>query len=236
MHVGRHRVDAAADVEVGPFLQPAVQLAALLQHAVLHVDLGALVARKGHVQARQHAQLQPAEPFDLVEEIGAETPVAEEQPRLAPGAALLAVLHEGPEGGHAGAGTDHDDRRVRRRPAGGSSDSNARRPASSRPPRPARRSAPSTCPGDRDCGPGTATRQSADRPRRSSPGSCWRSNTAVRAACGAWARTRGAGCPGSRSRGPGPAGRGRGYRPSTSRWRRPGPCPASRPGRRWPPA
>src|SRR5208283_4633855 len=67
MDVRGHGVDAAADVEVGPFLQPAVKLAALLQHAMLHVHLVALVAREGHVQPRQHAQFQPSQPFDLVQ-------------------------------------------------------------------------------------------------------------------------------------------------------------------------
>ena len=83
MYVGGHRADAAADVKCASFLQPTVQFAALLGHAVLHVDLLALVAREGHVQPREHAQLQPAEPLYLIEEIAAEAAVAEKQPRLA---------------------------------------------------------------------------------------------------------------------------------------------------------
>ena len=61
---------------------------------------------------RKHAGLVPTLPLDLVEEIGGEVLVAEEQP-VAPAASQgLALFHEGPEWRDARAGTDHDDARV----------------------------------------------------------------------------------------------------------------------------
>src|SRR5690348_15792122 len=51
--VGGHALGVAADVDVGARFEPAVELAAVLADAVLDVDLPALVAAEGRVEAGQ---------------------------------------------------------------------------------------------------------------------------------------------------------------------------------------
>jgi hypothetical protein len=47
VHIARHARGIAADIEMGAILQPAPQVRALFEHAVLDIDLLALVAGKG---------------------------------------------------------------------------------------------------------------------------------------------------------------------------------------------
>src|SRR5690348_4915639 len=75
MDVPGHVVGVAADVQVRAFLQPGVELPALLAQAVLHVDLLRGVAREGEVEAVQPAALQGVLPLDLVEEVAGEVAV-----------------------------------------------------------------------------------------------------------------------------------------------------------------
>src|SRR5690349_2173607 len=74
MHVARHSLGVAANVEMRAFLQPRIEVARPLLHPMLHVDLSGLVTRERHVHARQHAVLQELLPFALIEEIGGEVP------------------------------------------------------------------------------------------------------------------------------------------------------------------
>lgn len=71
----------AADIEVSACFEPSPDLGAVLQRAMLDVDLVGLVARKGGIEARQ--------------EIGGGVLVAEEQPVVAGGSALAALRQEG---------------------------------------------------------------------------------------------------------------------------------------------
>src|SRR5690606_19856003 len=112
VHVPGHALGIAADVEVRAPLQPLVQPPRLLPQPVLDVHLLRAVARERDVHAREHAFLAPAQPFELVEEIGGEAAVAVHEPVIAPVAVLGAVLDEGAERRDAGAGTDHDDGHV----------------------------------------------------------------------------------------------------------------------------
>src|SRR3546814_7049422 len=115
MHVLAHR-DRTADVGVGAALQPVVQVAAALTQALLHVGArgrgsgrgrgrsrvvsGGGVPREGEVEPMQLAGLQRPLPFELVQELAAEIPVAEEQPVAPTGTDGSALLHEAAERRH----------------------------------------------------------------------------------------------------------------------------------------
>ena len=83
-----------------------------LPEPVLDVDLLGLVARERDVHAGERSLGDGLLPVELVEEVVGEAALAEEQPALAPVAALAPVLDEGPERRHAGARADHHDRYV----------------------------------------------------------------------------------------------------------------------------
>src|SRR5260370_36456987 len=55
LHVPRHVLGVAADIDVGAFREPRPQVAADLAHAVLHVELLLAVARPGEREASEHA-------------------------------------------------------------------------------------------------------------------------------------------------------------------------------------
>src|SRR5665213_1896617 len=107
-----HAGGVAADVEVGPLLQPCEELFGVLLHTVLDVDLFALVARERRVQAGEEAVALHPEELLLVEIVGDGALFAEEEPVVAFVAVDLAVFEERAEGSDARAGTDHDDRSV----------------------------------------------------------------------------------------------------------------------------
>src|SRR3954469_2631520 len=109
VHVRRHPRRVAAEVEMGAFLAPGVEIAGALEHAVLDIGLVRAVAREGDVHAVEKAVLQPRLPFGLVKEVASKIALAEEQPGTAACAPRLALLKEGPIGGDSGAGADHDD-------------------------------------------------------------------------------------------------------------------------------
>src|SRR4051812_24787863 len=53
--VGGERLGVAADVEMGPLLEPGVEVPGLLQHAVLDVDLARAVPRESDVHPAERA-------------------------------------------------------------------------------------------------------------------------------------------------------------------------------------
>ncbi len=112
MHRRGHAVGIAADIDRRAVADPAIDIRGLLAQPVLHVDLLGLIARKRHIHAREHAVLQPALPFGLIQEVLGKAAVAKEQPALAARAGLLTLLHEGAERRDAGARPDHDERLV----------------------------------------------------------------------------------------------------------------------------
>src|SRR3546814_3680949 len=67
MHVRRHPVRIAADIEMRAFLKPAVDLPAALEQAMLDIDLPVLVARERHIHAAQQAVLQEPLPLELIQ-------------------------------------------------------------------------------------------------------------------------------------------------------------------------
>src|SRR5690606_12864354 len=101
-----------AHIQVRAAFQPVEQPSAVLFHSMLHVYLLLLVARKGHVHAREGAVLSVAQPFELVEEVAREVAVAEDQPVVALVTVLAAMLDKRAIGRDAGAGADHDDGRA----------------------------------------------------------------------------------------------------------------------------
>ncbi|CAB3833067.1 hypothetical protein LMG26842_01935 [Achromobacter dolens] len=112
VHVLGHAFGIAADIEMRALLQPRPELRAVLAHAVLHVDLGRLVARERQVQPCQQAVIAQRLQFVAIVEIAGRVPLAEKQPVAAAIAARPPFLQEGAERRHAGAGADHDHRRV----------------------------------------------------------------------------------------------------------------------------
>ena len=87
------------------------RVAADFTHAVLHVEFLGGVARPGQRQAGQHAFFIASN--SSVEEIAAAALMAEDQPVPARRFDGLALVQEGAEWRDAGAGSDHDDRRLR---------------------------------------------------------------------------------------------------------------------------
>lgn len=109
IHVGRHLLGVAADVEVRAVLEPCIQVLADAAQAVLHVLAGnTAVARKREVAAAQHTALHRILPFRLVQEFALEVTRTEEEPVASGGALRLAVLHEATERGDTRTGADHD--------------------------------------------------------------------------------------------------------------------------------
>ena len=113
LYVFGHARGVAAHVDVRALLQPLPQFGGFFADFVLHVDFLFLIARPGEVVFVEQAVFRPALPFGLVEEILGEVLVAENQPVFATVAVGGALLHEGAEGGDAGARADHDYGRFR---------------------------------------------------------------------------------------------------------------------------
>src|SRR5690606_14679830 len=110
--VGRHPLLVAADEQLGAVLEPGPDVARLLAHAVLHVDLLRLIAREGEVQAQEAVAL-PRRQFLFVEELRGAVLFAEEEP-VAPGRAdRLPLLEKRAERSETRARADHDHRRRR---------------------------------------------------------------------------------------------------------------------------
>ena len=80
VHVGRHVGGIATDVEMGAFLEPGVDLEGASPDAVLHVDLAAAVTREDDVDEREPALALMRLPFGLVEKVGAEIAISEDEP------------------------------------------------------------------------------------------------------------------------------------------------------------
>src|SRR5687767_13798111 len=96
VHIGSQPCRVAADVEVRAFLKPGEQVAGTLIEPVLNVNLspavGVPVAREGDIHAGKDSVLDERLPFSLVEEIGAEVALPEEEPRWSGRAACFALL------------------------------------------------------------------------------------------------------------------------------------------------
>ncbi|SHT73851.1 Uncharacterised protein [Mycobacteroides abscessus subsp. abscessus] len=110
VHVLGHACRVTADVEVAAVLQPCEQIAAVLAHSVLHIDLLGLIAGEGEIEAIQEARRVPGVDLVLVDVVMCPVLVAEEQPVVAPRSPLLAFLQECAEWGHTRAGAHHDHR------------------------------------------------------------------------------------------------------------------------------
>src|SRR5688572_19765091 len=109
VHVRRHPVRVATNIERGAALEPLVQLAARLGNALLHVGSPPPVAREGEVDACEGAALQRALPLELVKEVAREMTGAKNEPVASAGAGRDALLYEGAVGSDSGARADHDD-------------------------------------------------------------------------------------------------------------------------------
>src|SRR5690349_19812201 len=82
--VGSQPCRIAADVEVRAFLKPGEHVAGTLLEPLLNVNLspavGVPVAREGDIHTGKDSVLDERLPFGLVEEIGAEVALPEEEP------------------------------------------------------------------------------------------------------------------------------------------------------------
>src|SRR5471032_1925826 len=105
-----HAAGIATDIDTGTLLQPAPQLRAGFEHALLHVDLFGLVTGESGVQAAQVTAAQPGFQFLAVVEVAGGALLTEEQPVPALGTLGLAFLQEGAKRRDAGTGADHDHR------------------------------------------------------------------------------------------------------------------------------
>ena len=114
VHILRHAAGVAAHVDAGAALNPTPQLRTLFDHAVLHVDLAFLVAREGGVHAREVAVREHRFKFLAIEKIGGSAALSEEEPVLARRREGTPLVQECAERSDAGAGADHDDRRIGR--------------------------------------------------------------------------------------------------------------------------
>ena len=108
VHVPGHKPGIATDIHMRAVLQPAPQLGAVLQQAVLHIDLLRLVTRERGAQAHMPAGLPGLHLFAVIEVAGGML-LTEEQPVAPLGPTYLALFKEGAEGGDTGTRADHDD-------------------------------------------------------------------------------------------------------------------------------
>src|SRR5260221_5880253 len=108
----RHTLCVAADIDRSAVLQPRPERRGLLAHPMLDIELLGLVAREGGVEAAQQAIGDIALKLLLIEKIEFAPLIAEEQPVATARADRAALLEKGAGRRDAGAGTDHDDRRI----------------------------------------------------------------------------------------------------------------------------
>src|SRR6478736_6116010 len=80
LHVLRHALGVAADVDMRAVGKPGPQIAPDLAHAVLHVEFLLAVARPGERKPRQHALRFHAGELVLVEEVVSRALMSKEQP------------------------------------------------------------------------------------------------------------------------------------------------------------
>src|SRR5437867_3435594 len=80
IHILRHAVRVAADVEMRARFEPRPQFAGVCQHPVLDVNFLLLIARKREVEAREETGLLPRSELSFVKKIGGAFLVAEEEP------------------------------------------------------------------------------------------------------------------------------------------------------------
>src|SRR5687767_15988811 len=80
MDVGRHPRGIATDVDRRTRLDPIVQVPPRFGDALLHVGLAPAVTREGEIETSEQALLQRPLPFELVQEIAAESPRTEDEP------------------------------------------------------------------------------------------------------------------------------------------------------------
>src|ERR1039458_2922452 len=109
LHRLRHAGSIAADIEIGPALQPGIELRAVLCHPVLHVDLLFLVPRKCEVQPRQRPSLLHRGELLLIQKVVRMVLVAKEKPVIAGRANRLPLFQKRPERRHSRPRPDHDD-------------------------------------------------------------------------------------------------------------------------------
>src|SRR5690606_23974525 len=102
----------AADIDICALLQPIVELASVLAHAILNLNLVLLIARERELDTVQQTALAIIAPFRLVQESRAKVPLAEGQPILSARALSFALGDEAAEGSDTRARTDHDDGQI----------------------------------------------------------------------------------------------------------------------------
>src|SRR5258708_16479768 len=104
LDVRGHLALVAADENLGAVLHPRVEVARLLVHAVLHVDLVGLVAREREIDSHEPAFF-PRRQLRLVVVAPRARLIAEEEPVLSGRAGGVAFLEEGAERREPRAGT-----------------------------------------------------------------------------------------------------------------------------------
>ena len=114
VHIRRHALGIAADVEMGTVLEPAEEFAALFAQAILDVNPLGGIPREGDVEPLQPTLLQRVQPFGLVKEVALAVAATEHEPVAAGGAVLGARLQEAAEGRDASARLPSAGRRKRR--------------------------------------------------------------------------------------------------------------------------
>jgi hypothetical protein len=97
---------------MGAVFKPRPQLAGMLQHAMLDIDLVRLIAGERGIKAVEQPVTAVGGQFVLEQEIAGPSRIAEKQPVAPARAGLLPLLEECPERSDAGARADHDDRTV----------------------------------------------------------------------------------------------------------------------------
>ncbi|MNH12164.1 hypothetical protein D3C79_716990 [compost metagenome] len=106
-----HAPGVTTDIEVSALLQPAPQVSALLEHALLYIDFLRLVTGEGGVQAAQVAVALPGQQFVAVIKITGGLLLAEQQPVAPTGSHRLTFLKKSPKRRNPRAWADHDHRR-----------------------------------------------------------------------------------------------------------------------------
>ncbi len=96
-------------------LEPRPQFGGALEHPVLDVDLVLLIAREGEIESRQQAVAAIADQLLLEQKVASAPLAPKEEPIAAARSNRSPFLQKGTKWRDAGAGPDHDDRRIGRR-------------------------------------------------------------------------------------------------------------------------
>src|SRR5438876_10072488 len=78
VHIARHAGGVTADIKVRAIVEPSPQLAGVLQHLVLHIELLGLITREGEVKPGQQAIFLPGSELRFVKKIRRASLIAKE--------------------------------------------------------------------------------------------------------------------------------------------------------------